>query len=749
MNWSLRTRLLVPILAVMAAGLSVVSVTNYVQSRNTIQANLTHEMGQICATTIDHLDDWFGNQMANLEGWGGLRVIQTALQETFVGQAARLSADSEFALLAHRYPQIERLHLLNTNGLVVASSDTNQVNRLNLGDRAYVRAALEGRDPYPEAIRSKVSGNPVVGLAVPVKEGGNTIGVLVSIIGLDHFSKQFLDPLKVQDTGYVFMCNKRGLALAYPDKKEVLSLDFSRFDWGREMLQKSSGQMVALQDGISKITVFKSSAKLPWVVGVSLPTAELAAPVRRASITNLSLSLVTMAATVAIILALVRSVSNRLEGGIRSLNESSDKVALAAGQITSSSQTLASGASQQAASLEETGASLEEMASMTKRNAENAQAAKNLASQTRTAAEAGAGDMRAMSEAMGAIKTAADNIAKIIKTIDEIAFQTNILALNAAVEAARAGESGMGFAVVADEVRSLAQRSAQAARETAAKIQDSIAKSDHGVRLNAKVAQELAEIVEKTRQVDALVAEIALASSEQSQGISSVNQAVGQMDKVTQQNAASAEESAAAATELDMQAGVLRGAVDQLIHLVRGGADAASLAGPDPEPPAPAVLPMPSGRLRAAPVSSSDDDLVRWESARMSTGVVEIDEEHQELIAMINRLHRACVTGAAKTELREMMNFLGGYVQTHFSHEEEIMEQQQCPERARNKMAHEKFLKTFQKLMADFEAKGAATSVLVDIKRLVAGWLTNHICTIDTGLRQTASRAHARVPAKF
>jgi methyl-accepting chemotaxis protein len=250
------------------------------------------------------------------------------------------------------------------------------------------------------------------------------------------------------------------------------------------------------------------------------------------------------------------------------LGDGSAQVAAAASQVSSASQTLAAGASEQAASLEETSASLEEISSMTKRNAESASQAKHLANQTRSAAEIGADDVTAMNTAMSAIKASSDNIAKIIKTIDEIAFQTNILALNAAVEAARAGEAGAGFAVVAEEVRNLAQRSATAAKETADKIEDAIAKSEHGAQISAKVATSLGEIVEKARRVDILIGEIAQASQEQSQGIGQVLGAVTQMDKVTQTNAASAEESASAAEELSAQALMMDEAVSDLQKLV-------------------------------------------------------------------------------------------------------------------------------------------------------------------------------------
>jgi methyl-accepting chemotaxis protein len=273
---------------------------------------------------------------------------------------------------------------------------------------------------------------------------------------------------------------------------------------------------------------------------------------------------------------LIRSTSSLLKEVADKLKVGAAQLANLSIQVSSAAQNLAEGASEQASSLEETSASLEEMSSMTKNNSTNAEKAKALSAQTRAAADAGSVDIQEMTSAMAEVKAASDNIAKIIKTIDEIAFQTNILALNAAVEAARAGEAGMGFAVVADEVRNLAQRSALAAKETSEKIENSIQKSHRGVQISEKVMTSLHGIVEKARQVDELVGGIALASKEQTEGIVQINTAVSHVDKVTQNNAATAEESAGAAEELSAQAVAMKGNVHELMVLVDGAASEGS-----------------------------------------------------------------------------------------------------------------------------------------------------------------------------
>jgi hemerythrin-like metal-binding protein len=446
-----------------------------------------------------------------------------------------------------------------------------------------------------------------------------------------------------------------------------------------------------------------------------------------------------------------RTISGPLSSAIQRLNEASVQTEATAEEISTSSKTLADGASEQAAALEETGASLEEMSSVVKRNAENARRVDELARQAREAADRGTHDMQAMSSAMRLIQESSGEIEAIIRTIDQIAFQTNILALNAAIEAARAGDSGMGFAAVAGEVRALAQRSAEAARETSARIQTSIGNTAKGVELSSKVAETLADIVTKARMVDDLAAEVARSSEEQSQGISQLNIAVNQMDRVTQSNAAHAEESAAAAEELKSQASSMQRSVGNLLELVdQAAADRSpsqdfdnDIAQPGSAwkstPGEPAIKTISSPRpVFEEPKKRANGLTLQWDEDRMATGVASIDQQHQELIRLINDLDTSCRQGTAKEHLAEAINFLGDYVQRHFGEEESIMAKHHCPSAGHNKSAHLQFLAAFTKIKERMDRDGATTSLVLELKNLASSWLVNHICKVDTGLRKCA-----------
>jgi len=264
------------------------------------------------------------------------------------------------------------------------------------------------------------------------------------------------------------------------------------------------------------------------------------------------------------------SLSKMLRQLTKDLSDESDQVASAATQMLSASQSLAQGASEQAASLEETSSSTEEINSMTHQNAANSEKSVTLMAHMSNQVTEGNRKLDEMVASMQEISRSSDKISKIIKTIDEIAFQTNLLALNAAVEAARAGEAGMGFAVVADEVRSLAQRSAQAAKDTASLIEESISKSAEGGQKLDHVAKAIAGITGDAEKVKTLVDEVHVGSQEQARGLDQIAKAIAQMEQVTQKTAASAEQSAAAGQEVKGQAEVLRGLVRRLTEFVGG-----------------------------------------------------------------------------------------------------------------------------------------------------------------------------------
>ena len=248
---------------------------------------------------------------------------------------------------------------------------------------------------------------------------------------------------------------------------------------------------------------------------------------------------------------------------IAEVKSGSTQIDAGGSQIASASQSLAQSASEQASSLQQISASIEEMSGQTKQSAENARRANALAEESKKSADRGRQEMTLMSKAVGEIKQSSAEISKIIKVIDEIAFQTNLLALNAAVEAARAGEAGKGFAVVAEEVRNLAQRSAEAAKNTSTMIEESVRRSENGVQIAGRVGQALEEITTSTNKVNTLLSEIATAAGEQATGISQVNQGVSQLDQVTQQNAGTSEEMASSAEELSSQVASLNELVAQ------------------------------------------------------------------------------------------------------------------------------------------------------------------------------------------
>jgi methyl-accepting chemotaxis protein len=570
MKWTLRNRILVPTVVLLTITAVSISAVSYWVSRTTMEDTLDAQLQSICASSLVQVENWMEGQRLNIVHWAAKPHVLAALQDTPDAATARATVSTELEHAFKTYGIFANLQLVDLKGNTLSSNNPEAVGKLNVADRQYFKDAASGKITLSEVLKSKTNGKPIVVVAAPVMERGTVRGVLFGSLDLDVFSSTLVNKIKVMQTGYAYMVDETGVFIAHPNKERIMTTKLSDFDWGRTILKEKNGELYYTYEGVEKMVQFRTSEKLGWGLVATLPMSELLASSNRMGTINLCLGLGAILLGAGFMWYSARSIAQPITHMADQLASGASETSSAANQVSVSSQTLAEGATEQAASLEETSASLEEMSGVTNRNAESAGKANDLTRQARKAADTGADDMRIMTSAMQDIKTSSDDIAKIIKTIDEIAFQTNILALNAAVEAARAGEAGAGFAVVAEEVRALAQRAANAARETAGKIEGAIGKTTQGVQISEKVSKSLAEIVEKVRQVDELVSEVSTASHEQSQGVKQIATAVTQMDQIVQSNAASAEESASASEELNAQSATLQHIVEELRNLISG-----------------------------------------------------------------------------------------------------------------------------------------------------------------------------------
>lgn len=356
------------------------------------------------------------------------------------------------------------------------------------------------------------------------------------------------------------------LSKANPEAKSALFADVTTFKTGAleasfKKVESEFAQIIDINDKGSKDGVAKATASASRAILIML--------------------IIVIAGVILSIIAgvfLSASITKPLIRAMADLGSGAEQTASASEQLAAASTQLAEGSTEQAASLEETSATIEQFSAMIQQNTDNTRQATILSGKAKDFAEKGNTEMQEMIISMQEIKKSSDQIAKIIKVIDEIAFQTNILALNAAVEAARAGEAGMGFAVVAEEVRNLAQRSAQAAKDTAAIIEANIEMSIKGVSVVQRVGESLGEITSQSRKVNELMDEISAGSQEQAIGISQIAKAMNQMEKVVQLNAANAEESAAASEELSAQAQTSNEIVQEVVKMIHGNSQAMAQA---------------------------------------------------------------------------------------------------------------------------------------------------------------------------
>jgi len=484
----------------------------------------------------------------------------------------------------------------------------------------------------------------------PIKDLASNEVVGISYFGVPMESatalRQAIMNVQVAQTGYVYVLDSKGNYVISKDGKRdgeniLGAKDANGVPFIQEVCEKAvqlEGRSIAEQyypwknkgEEKARMKVARIMYYEPWdwVIGVGSYLEEFQAAENKVADTSRQnlwfmsiISLLTIVFTAVVWYWMARSISGRFSRVSDNLQQASTILTEAAAEVADSGEGLANGANGQAASIQEISASLEELSAMTQQNAENSVQSDEAAEAAYTATTQGVEAMQRMSGAIGLIKQSSDETARILKSIDEIAFQTNLLALNAAVEAARAGDAGKGFAVVAEEVRNLAQRSAESARNTATLIKESQSNADLGVQSATEMGQFLEEIDGHITTVKGLVSEVATASREQATGITEIGKGVTQLESVTQSNAATAEESAAAGQSLSSQAqGVQQAIVDLrgIVHGVRSEGFAPSPAATGPRRVAsPAPAPRKPAPLQETPV----------EQNRIADQVLELDDE--------------------------------------------------------------------------------------------------------------------------
>lgn len=427
-------------------------------------------------------------------------------------------------------------------------------------------------------------------ISAPILAGDRFFGITTVDIPL-AFLQEMVDqvPELYGETTRILLVSHEGAVAAATQQPEMAGKNIRTFseewpafrDWEEDMETIQEGAMeVGAEEGFMKVyvPVRLGQTDTPWAVVVLIPMDQITKTGDR-EMAGVIQTIWEMAAIggLGVVLAIIvltfltRGIGRPMNRIMKKLDQGAYQVNAASDQVSQTSQSLAGGTSQQAASVEETTSALEEMAAMTRQNADNARTADHHMGEAYKLVEAAGGSMERLIASMAEITRASEDTSKIIGTIEEIAFQTNLLALNAAVEAARAGESGVGFAVVAEEVRNLAMRTAEAAKNTAGLIEGTVSRVREGSDVLQETNESFEAIINSAGKIAELLSEIAAASTDQAEGISQVGKTIGAIDQTVQDNAAGAEESASASQELNRQARRMKEMVVEMRTVIRGG----------------------------------------------------------------------------------------------------------------------------------------------------------------------------------
>lgn len=585
------------IVTVIIVVLSIVLITSsYNIAYNAVQKAFVNQMKNFESEINRQIDNFYGKQKNTAVFLADLSMVKSGVAR---GQFGEIESFMKDYARSQKVYQDLFISTAESNPMIISSILTNAEGKRWGNDtlRKTIDKALGGEAAVSPVVKSQITGLPVALVLAPIRSGNSTSAIMCMTVNVGEFSQEIVNGVKIGKTGYPYLVNNEGLAVAHPDKSLIFNINIDDYQWGKKVLSGESHDFIKYDwKGKTKLLTYSKNDNYGFIAVSSIDNEDINAEARTMAFLMMIIGLAgIMLAGIAIYVLVARKlhpleeckdVMNSFAGGdltsrytsripkdeigdiVTALNStvdqfenliseimvSSENLGQAVQQIASGNENLSQRTSEQASSLEEIASTLEEATANIKQNAENSNEADSIANNSSKMAEDGGKVVEDAIVSINEISTTGNRIGEIITVINEIAFQTNLLALNAAVEAARAGDQGKGFAVVAGEVRNLAQRAGQSAKEISDLINDSQEKISNGTELVNKSGESLREIIGSVKQVSRYISEIASASDEQRRGIEQINTAVIDMDTMTQQNAAMVEETASASEEMANQA---------------------------------------------------------------------------------------------------------------------------------------------------------------------------------------------------
>ena len=291
MTKSLRSKILIPTLLLIILGMIISTVVSYMTAKEAFQESVSGVVAHTTDSTVKTISLWIRDRKLDFESWSNQKVYQAAVQDTFLGQAARKSANEELAELKKKYAYYQDIVLADKNGNIIASSNPDIIGNMQVDESEYFMAALTGTISISDVIKNENSTTPAFVLAAPVGQSNAVSGVLLGFIDLAYFNSTFIDSIQLGNTGYAYMTNQKGLVIAHPDKKNILNLDLTSYDFGKEILAKKNGQIIYTFNDLEKLVSFATSEELGWIIATGAGTAELYAPARKIRTVSMLISL--------------------------------------------------------------------------------------------------------------------------------------------------------------------------------------------------------------------------------------------------------------------------------------------------------------------------------------------------------------------------------------------------------------------------------------------------------------------------